>query len=168
MTNKATDPEVAAMGLINFTWTDPGSGEIRLPVDPVRIARNLGVQVFDAPLSEDISGSLVKTAGADPVILLNRADSNSRRRFTCAHELGHFVRRSGDEQFEYIEHRGPIATEGSEPSEIYANQFAAAMLMPADLVRKHASGKGTLELARMFGVSPDAMKFRLKNLQLAA
>lgn len=112
--------EQAAANLLKFIWTD-SNGDVPLPVDPARIAFDLGVQVFEANLSENISGSLVKTAGVDPVILLNRSDSNKRQRFSCAHELGHFVRHSGDEAYEYVEQRGPLAAEGRNSEEIYAN-----------------------------------------------
>ena len=78
----------------------------RFPVDPVRIARKLGIVVLDARLHRTVSGALVKERGEDPTILLNERDSVNRKRFTCAHELGHFVRRSDNpDEYEYVDFR---------------------------------------------------------------
>lgn len=163
------DAEVAAKNLIDYMWTDD-NGSVRLPIDPVLIAVRLGLKIFEADLAANVSGSLVKSAGADAVVLLNGSDSRNRRRFTCAHELGHFVRHSsqGDEEFEYVEHRDSLSAAGLDPDEIYANQFAAALLMPAHLVEEHRRDKGVVELANVFRVSADAMSYRLKNLGLVA
>jgi Zn-dependent peptidase ImmA (M78 family) len=65
-----------------------------LPIDPVYIARRIGVEVINASLDSDTLGALVKRPGERPTILINEKDNENRRRFTCAHELGHFVRRS--------------------------------------------------------------------------
>ena len=83
------DPERDAREILETVW------DSTLPVDPIYIARSLGVKVYNAPLSSGVSGMLEKTAAyADPEITLNMSDSRNRRRFTCAHELGHYVMRS--------------------------------------------------------------------------
>ena len=72
------------------------------------------------------------------------------------------------------DHRSSLATEREE---VEANRFAASLLMPADLVHLHLGNElrnplaeiRTIEaLARRFGVSPQAMEFRLTNLGLRA
>jgi len=152
-------------------WKEPWS-EVRLPVDPFAIARELGVKVFvDRSLPADVSGMLRKQAGySDPEILLNASDSRNRQRFTCAHELGHYTQRvkSGkDGVWEYVDKRDPLSSQGMDPDEVYANQFAAELLMPQDVVVKRAAGSNTAALAIDFGVSGDAMGFRLDNLHLS-
>jgi Zn-dependent peptidase ImmA (M78 family) len=139
------------------------------PVDPVRIARRLGIEVLDAQFAPNVSGALVKRPGQDPVILVNAADSPNRKRFTCAHEIGHFVRRSDSpDAYERVDLRGPLASAGQDPEEIYANAFAACLLMPeAEVRRLVKSGKSELELAQYFDVSREAMQYRLQNLRLA-
>ncbi len=112
---------------------------------------------------------LVKRAGRDPEIYLQSSDSPNRQRFTCAHELGHYVMRSaaGDDAWEYVEHRALLAAQGTKPEEIYANKFAAGLLMPRKSIIRCMSETpppGEAALAFRFGVSPDAMHFRLKNL----
>ena len=138
----------------------------RFPVDPVRIARGLGINVVDVPLGGDVAGALVKEAGTDPLIMLNETDNANRKRFTTAHELGHFVRHT-DEEYEYIDRRDTLSSLGQDPEEIYANAFAANLLMPEkDVKRLHGDDVTDYEMALRFGVSREAMRFRLVNLGL--
>jgi hypothetical protein len=62
-----------------------------VPVEPVAIAHELGIRVLEAQLDGNTLGALLKEPQEDPTILLNQQDSRNRRRFTCAHELGHYV-----------------------------------------------------------------------------
>ena len=80
-----------------------------MPVDPAQIARRLGIEVYETALESETFAVLVKDPGRDPVIALNQADSSNRKRFSCAHEIGHFVRRSDVpsdlEQYAYLDKR---------------------------------------------------------------
>jgi Zn-dependent peptidase ImmA (M78 family) len=151
-----------AANLLHAAW---GGG---IPVDPVRIAHTAGLQVLEAKLDENTLGALVKQPGKDPKILLNESDSENRRRFTCAHELGHFVRRSEEaDEYATVDLRSPLSTTGEDPEEVYANEFAASLLMPESEVRMFVElGMTDLEMAIRFKVSREAMQFRLKNLSL--
>src|SRR3954447_25878326 len=93
--------EKAAAELLEECWDGT------LPIDPVRIAKSLGVEVLGVHLKPDVSGALVKKNGKDPSILLNAEDSSNRKRFSCAHELGHCVRRAArpEQQYEYVDYR---------------------------------------------------------------
>ncbi len=140
-----------------------------IPVDPVAIARDAGLRVVEAELDENTLGALVKQPGHDPAILLNQNDSANRRRFTCAHELGHFVRRlEEEEQYATVDLRNGRSSTGEVTDEVYANEFAASLLMPSAAVHAFArEGLGDLEMAIRFKVSRQAIQFRLKNLGLA-
>ena len=143
-------------------WEDRG-----FPVDPVWIARQMGLKVLDAALPSNVSGALVKKADQDPIILLNSADSDNRKRFSCAHEIGHYMNRQSGDVFEYIDLRGPSAAHGSSAEEIFANQFAAGLLMPESEVRRLRALKMLPAiLAYRLGVSRGALDNRLKNLRL--
>ncbi|MBT0974157.1 ImmA/IrrE family metallo-endopeptidase, partial [Salmonella enterica subsp. enterica serovar 1,4,[5],12:i:-] len=90
-------------------------------------------------LDDDVSGALLKEPEQDPVIILNRNDSNVRKRFTCAHELGHYVKRTENGQpleYEFVDYRGKLASQGVDSEEIFANNFAACLLMPEKEVRR--------------------------------
>lgn len=167
---KTRDPERDAQELLEAVWLRERD-EIRLPVDPFAIALHLGIDVYTSAIDQDVSGMLVKAGPfEDPEIYLNQTDNRNRQRFTCAHELGHYVKRSatGDpnETWQYVDRRDTLASMGTNPDEIYANKFAASLLMPADAVKRLMAEYGTnvAVLAAEFGVSADAMSFRLKNL----
>lgn len=143
----------------------------KFPVDPVQIARQFGIDVRQAHLSENVSGALVKKFGQDPTLLLNARDHPNRQRFTAAHELGHFVgREEAPDEYEYVDLRDTVfSPAGTDPVEIFANQFAANLLMPeAEVRRLKEEGYTPTQMALYFGVSQDAMGYRLKNLNLSA
>jgi len=135
-----------------------------LPVDPVAIARRLDVNVYSAQLGEDVSGMLIKNVDEDPAIYVDVDDSLPRQRFTVAHEIGHFVDRGiGASTMNYVDRRGGPFT----LRELYANEFAGHLLMPAGaVVRLHEANWSAWELADHFGVSQEAIGIRLRRLNL--
>lgn len=139
-----------------------------IPVDPARVADSLGIKVVEAYLDADVSGAIQREAGEQAVIFVSAADHPNRQRFTCAHEIGHFIKRSGEaEVFGYIDYRDEAASMGVDAEERYANAFAAALLMPErEVERLHELGLDEDELAKRFGVSQAAIVNRLKNLLL--
>lgn len=162
-------PEEAAAAVLERTWSFPGTW-LTLPVDPIAVARGLGIDVYTATLPDGVDGMLEKKAGGRPAIYLNREIGEARKKFTCAHEIGHFVRRQPqqNEELEYVDRRDPRAATGTHAEEVYANQFAAALLMPRSEVEQALrNGVRSLpRLAKWFGVSEQAMDLRLRNLQL--
>jgi Zn-dependent peptidase ImmA (M78 family) len=113
---------------------------------------------------------LAKTPNRDPEVFINSLDSANRQRFSCAHEIGHYSKRAtgrDDDEWGYIDRRGPAASRGTEPDEIFANQFAAALLMPEACVRELSDDLDPAALAVRFGVSLEAMRFRLDNLGIS-
>jgi Zn-dependent peptidase ImmA (M78 family) len=165
----AVNPDGDARQILTTVWAPGATGqEIPLPVDPFIVAERLGVKAFSANLDPSVSGMLVKKPGEDPEIYVHASDSPNRQRFTCAHELGHYVKRSatGDVAWEYVEHRDLLTSQGSDKEEIYANQFAASLLMPSEKVQELSQTLTTAALAYEFGVSAEAMHYRLVNLGL--
>lgn len=165
-------PESAATQLLRTVWA-PGGGPAPYPVDPGKIAEALGLKVYAADLQVSVSGMLVKHPAQDPEIYVNGSDSKNRQRFSCAHELGHYIKRTSEETrtteegWEYIDFRDPLSAKGLDTDEIWANQFAAALLMPRGLVEEaHRQIAEPAALAYEFGVSSDAMNFRLQKLGL--
>ncbi len=157
------DPEREARQLLSTAWDDRP-----LPVDPIQIARRLGIKVYSAGLAEGVAGMLRKRPGLDPEIFVNGNDSLNRQRFTIAHELGHYVKHvaAGEDDWEHVDYRDALSGRGTDSDEIFANQFAASLLMPReDVVRLRDEGYGIATLALEFGVSEEAMNFRLANVR---
>jgi Zn-dependent peptidase ImmA (M78 family) len=166
------EAEKAAGDLLETAWLLDGQdiSSCPVPVNPFAIAERLGLLVSRRPLESDISGMLAKTPNRDPEVFINSWDSENRQRFSCAHEIGHYSKRTtgrDDDEWGYIDRRGPSASRGTDPDEIFANQFAAALLMPEACVRALHVDLDPTALAVRFGVSLDAMRFRLENLGLS-
>jgi IrrE N-terminal-like domain len=103
--------------------------------------------------------------GDGHAIVLNGGGDERRRRFTIAHEIGHFVLHPGRQRSE----RGGKVNEAGRVLEREADAFAAELLMPEDLVRQavdeHGASPG--RLSDRFEVSQQAMQTRLRRLGLA-
>jgi IrrE N-terminal-like domain len=142
------------------------------PVDVSGLAKAIGINVWESDsLPGDVSGQIIRdplNGGAEGYsILVRSSDSYVRRRFTVAHELAHFIL-----------HRGSIGSFFSDDSmyrsglpnqqEIEANRYAANLLMPIPLLRRHValSGLDSAKLAAVFEVSEAAMKIRLDGVFL--
>ncbi|WP_210579205.1 ImmA/IrrE family metallo-endopeptidase [Actinomyces succiniciruminis] len=134
------------------------------PVNPVPIARDLGASVFLAQLGDDEYGRL-ESDSAGPNIYIDRDQPAKRKVFTCAHEIGHLVSHADEPEAVFVDKR---SDEGrGTASEIYANEFAGNLLMPPDEVRElHTFGEDAASMADHFGVSLQAMSYRLRVLGL--
>ena len=149
------------------------------PVDVNAVAKRLGLKVVHLDLGKDVSGLLISKRDST-VIAVQEDDPVNRKRFTIAHEIGHFHLRH---QFEPGEHvhvdRGHLITPrnsrsstGVDSKEIEANQFAACLLMPSKLVMerikalkvKSLCDDHVERLAKEFQVSEQAMTIRLSTL----
>ncbi len=135
-----------------------------LPVNPAAIAKAMGVELVGDPEFSH-SGHYLYNDGK-PVITYNASEFKPRKRFTIAHELGHHVHGDVDAPRDNSE---TFSARSSSPIEVAANQFAAALLMPAAVVRHLVLEQNVTSLDRLaslFGVSTVAMRFRLRNLGL--
>ncbi|WP_181064229.1 ImmA/IrrE family metallo-endopeptidase [Pseudoclavibacter sp. AY1F1] len=168
MSSKWGAPEKAAKRLRIDAWNR--DGQIHFPVDPFAIADKLGIKTSRGILDADTAGFIVKRHGADQVrAVVNASDAPVRQRFTLAHELGHYVQHKDDAELGFVEERAVLSSTGTSWPEIWANKFAAELLMPrATVVKWWASDRTVEDMARRFDVSKAAMLHRIKNLGLNA
>lgn len=152
------------------------------PIDVRRIAKTLGMSIVERPnLSKagygTISGLLLRRAGST-ICIINRDHAPTRRRYSIAHEIGHYKLHPPEEAYIDVAARSDKSSDGTDPREIEANAFAAALLMPEQLLRQRVprpldisfeddAGK-VGQLAKEFNVSTTAMAYRLLNLGLLA
>lgn len=135
----------------------------KFPVDVIDIADQLGIKIEYTYLADDVSGMIRVRPGDVPVIFVDERDSRARQRFTIAHELGHYVERTGlgKEDFAFVDRRG----QDYDLHEFYADEFAGNLLMPRDVLeRVMAERKNRLGVATYFDVSPTALNKRLDRL----
>lgn len=137
------------------------------PVDVRHLARALHLNVLDEDLGDNVSGKIERDMFGDYKITVNLRHSETRRRFTIAHEIAHYVlhrEKIGDG----IVDDGLYRSAKGGAIERQANNYAASILMPAPLVReKWLSGLTTSSaLAKAFGVSSAVAEIRIKELRL--
>ena len=119
-----------------------------------------------------LSGLLLLSEDRVYVDAVEAERSTGRRRFTVAHELGHWHlhRDRGDSHYCRPEDIGGSQDDlyALKRIESEANRFAAALLMPEAAVREQAARLrlSIPALARRFGVSAPAMQVRLEVLDL--
>lgn len=141
----------------------------RWPIDVVAIIRDAGIEYVERPLAPNVSGSLEKI-GDKFVITVNALDNALRRRFTAAHELGHYLYHqkligSGikDSKLFRAEKGGAFSHPHiKQRQETEANQFAANLLMPQHLITA-LENEGVTDIARLadaLEVSVAAMRVR--------
>ncbi len=150
------------------------------PFDPFKIAESMGIDVDDYVTSETVerAGSISMDSAGNVSIWINPFDATIRKRFTMAHELGHFI--NGDlKPNDTIDDDSNTLyrTDGdTNPQEIAANKFATDLLMPKKYI--YAEGHKIIDasegrtmlaetfiskMAELFDVSKLDMLFRLKE-----
>lgn len=150
------------------------------PVPLKDIARELGIEIVLQDFGgTDISAMLARDeAGDHPVIGVNKRQSENRRNFSIAHELGHFLLHQGKPLIvdrTRVNFRDTVSSMATDYDEVQANAFAAELLMPRDFVftavrsfadqnEEFSSDELVASLARDFSVSTAAMGYRLTNL----
>ena len=148
------------------------------PIRLESVAGFLGIDVVEKPLEEEFSGFL---AVKEKAIVVNSRHAPVRRRFTVAHEIGHYVlhRNKKPDAPVFIDRAVYFRKESGAPGgmdhrmEMEANAFAAGLLMPQVLLEEYLDAHEHLDLGKTadvklladeFEVSRPAMEFRLRNV----
>ena len=135
------------------------------PVDVIGIANAMGIAVFRANWNNrNISGQISFEADEKRYeIVTNAREAWTRRRFTIAHEIAHFVYHRHLIDPAGLQHDRLFRSNLSGPIEWEANGAAADILMPRYLVNRAIVGgcNSVTELAGLFNVSVSAMSIRL-------
>jgi Zn-dependent peptidase ImmA (M78 family) len=150
-----------------------------LPVDIKRIMADKNILVKYIELPDDISGVL-DTRGDRPIVLIQKSHDKKRKRFSLAHELGHYILKSSprgvhlDRQTYF---RSNLSSAGTDLEEKKANRFAAELLMPSDILLMllkdmpdliDTDEKNSLNalkhLAKLFDVSVAALTIKISGV----
>jgi Zn-dependent peptidase ImmA (M78 family)/transcriptional regulator with XRE-family HTH domain len=138
-----------------------------LPSSPEKLAslleEGLGIDVAMEPLPHGLDGLSIACDSLQ-LALVSTYSAVPRQRWTIAHELGHLV--AGDAQELRVD-ENLFSSRSKE--ETRANAFAAAFLLPEDDIkaswaRSNKSVDAVAELLETYGVSLDALAFRLHNV----
>jgi Zn-dependent peptidase ImmA (M78 family) len=152
------------------------AGIVAPPVPVEHLAERMGALVRYAPFDGQMSGLLHRSENGNRVVIgVNSRHPTVRQRFSIAHELGHLALHEPAfqiDQHAFVSFRNSKSSTASDPHEIEANQFAAALLMPESLLRTCVDQLGEnpdveesiRRLAQRFDVSTQAMTIRLTSL----
>ena len=166
--NETTSPTKAADELLRKTLAPDGM--ITLPVDVEDVARQLGIKVKRLPLDPGTDGLLVKDEGEENFTAVVDAYAGTHRaRFTLAHEIAHYVRsyQNATEVTGIVEKRDNMSSTSTDENEVWANTFAAALLMPAGVVASlWKDGRPVEDIGGLFNVSLSSLNHRLEYLGL--
>ena len=159
--------EKATAILKKFNLYEPG-------FDIKELTKSLDIKLIYDTLADDVAGFFVMTDNQS-IITINRDNKPVRKRFTIAHEIGHSVLHSKEQPIfidktPKVMFRNIASSTGEIFKEREANAFAAALLMPKELIEQELQNapndinKAIRYLADTFNVSENAMSFRLSNL----
>jgi Zn-dependent peptidase ImmA (M78 family) len=148
-----------------------------VPVDVNSAAESLDLSVVEQDLESSVSAMLVVKDGHG-VIGVNTNHHPNRRRFSVAHEIGHYLLHR-DSASVFVDaapvfFRAETSAAGTKQQEVEANAFAAELLIPAVSLREQVEQQAldpyddasVHRLARTFGVSAQALTIKLVKLGL--
>jgi Zn-dependent peptidase ImmA (M78 family)/transcriptional regulator with XRE-family HTH domain len=173
---KATNAQ--PLPTIKFAVTYPSFGDVQRQADSVRntlqlggrpacslekaLEEDYGVKILYDDLGSDGGAAFSVTSWFGAAVLLNSSQAPWRRNYSLAHELFHLLTAN------------QLDSCSKEQAETLANVFASALLIPSEhvLAAVEARQEGAkisydnlVEIAREFGVSIDALVWRLVNLR---
>jgi Zn-dependent peptidase ImmA (M78 family)/transcriptional regulator with XRE-family HTH domain len=170
------------LNAVNGTYAEQGRALAR---EALALMSRAGRSVDDADLpgvTEEVFGADVAVVALDTgfdglaassndakLIVLGTSQVPARQRFTLAHELAHLF--AGDDQGVHLDRDVYDKAQAKDPSEMRANSFASAFLMPEEVLRAAVGPHGLTEsgfatLACDLKVTPSALAFRLRDLRL--
>ena len=127
----------------------------RAPTSPISLrllCTRIGLQYKKVPMSENTCGMMVRSSNG-PYIAINANHPYTRRRFSTAHEIGHFV----------LGHKTGITiwNKQNHKDEVQANKYASSLLMPDELfVYIHKRFQTIKDMAVWFRVSEISVAIR--------
>lgn len=146
----------------------------------VKIINDAGFNIFLQNLPKKIGGyiamdgELEEKFGSDKIIVLNNSNNGFRRRFTLAHEFGHYL--LDPDARKVSKYYNAFELDGDESdTEKLVNRFAAELLMPSEqFIKKYNYEKDHTQdyyeiaqnLSKHFQVPPTAVERRYGELNI--
>lgn len=168
-----TTNELAAVQYLVERWF-PEAGRSAGRVDPLRLATDAGITV-EHTTERSFEGCMRFSETGEAKLILSSLGCRARRRFTVAHELGHFALRKEMLDEGHGEAFRAVSNSRSEVAEEeeFANLIAAEVLMPRTALTQRVRKLGLSlrsvgSIAREFDVSRMALLRRLADLTGAA
>jgi Zn-dependent peptidase ImmA (M78 family)/transcriptional regulator with XRE-family HTH domain len=162
--------EQAAEDLATHERNRLGVGDGPIIALRARLENDVGLRVFCFPMASKIAGLFAYTESLGGCIGINLLHPRERRRWTLAHECGHFLATRFRADLNTLS-----GTHSRATTERFVDHFARYFLMPSSGLNRRVSeiarSKGGLSLAGIctlassFEVSVQAMMLRLEELR---
>lgn len=158
------------------------NGVTKPPINVVKIAASMGIKVFSVEFIEpnvkgaiaDFKSPMPQFNGEQRIIAVDKKSYATRKIFTIAHEIGHFVMHCGEKNDFYERDVYDSDEDVRTQIERDADKFAACLLMPKDMFIDFVENspyyvirdKQNLvqEICKRFIVAEKAAKIRLKEV----
>ena len=165
---KKTNPDLDLVALVGEAFLRRFGLDSRERL--AEIADEIGIEVLYRP-AESFDGALLRIRDAQRgyIVINSRIREESRKRFTLAHEIGHFVL-PGQQEVSTPCKQQRIENWDADlyRPELEANRFAAEILMPRGLMAEFVQSEPSLEsirsIAQLCGTSLTASAVRLITL----
>jgi Zn-dependent peptidase ImmA (M78 family) len=165
---KKTNPDLDLVALVSESFLRRFGLDSRDRL--TEIAEEFGIDVLYRP-AESYDGALLRIRDAQRgcIVINSRIREESRKRFTLAHEIGHFVL-PGQQEVSAPCKQQRIENWDADlyRPELEANRFAAEILMPRGLMAEFVQSEPSLEsirsIAQLCGTSLTASAVRLITL----
>ncbi len=143
--------------------------EVTVPVNIVDIVERMNVEIVEIDLAAISGAAVIK--GSSKAILIDKRLSESRKRFTLAHELGHIMlhpeKRLNVDVTPIVHFRDKNSATTQYKKEIEANFFAGELLMPEKLIQLELDKMGVLDQLEEFEIQQLAMSFEVSSVAMS-
>jgi hypothetical protein len=110
-----------------------------IPIQPRKIAAQLQIVVWEREMESRYDGCLMRVGDAWGILLNSLIQSQSRKNFTIAHELGHYHLDGGRTVQHRCQREDLRGFDSHRLEEQRANQFAVELLMPYPIFQADAA-----------------------------
>lgn len=138
----------------------------------VNLAKALGIEVYESNFTkhDNVDGFIeYPQKNTEKIkIYLNKNRPPERKKFTLAHELGHYVLHHDNKKMYRVDEVDYSKDDEETKKETEANYFAASLLVPEEKLKSiMALSKGDVNIAaKYFGVSKPVIENRIKWLKI--
>lgn len=157
----------------------------KLPINVCAIAEKENIKIVEDEHKDESLSGFIFIDNEKKIIGINSKNSKKnkeRKRFTVAHELGHYFLHTFGNSKTYVDTRESVgirfrdheSSKGTNIEEVEANLFAAELLMPLNFLQQEIDKAKPLscveelieKMASKFEVSQQAMTIRLSSIGL--
>lgn len=142
------------------------------PIDPTRIAKEVGARVLIAPEGPDSLEGAVVWRDGQPLIIVNGTHPTARQRFTIAHCIAHVLFHKPRVARDIVRREERSKKSWGGVHERLADAFAKALLMPEKALRGRTGpltmfdDRACRDLADEFAVAVPMLVRRLEDIGL--